>query len=68
MKQANLKGMFKKASKSVSTATAVVISDPLSPRPSATSAMQKTYKMTLNQQRKEIYIWNIPLVSCTALV
>jgi len=56
MKQANLKGMFKKASKSVSTATAVVISDPLSPRPSATSAMQKTYKMTLNQQRKEIYI------------
>jgi hypothetical protein len=38
MKQADLKDMFKKASRSVCTSTTVVSPDPLSPTPSTSSA------------------------------
>jgi hypothetical protein len=40
VKQADFRDMFKKASKSVCTSTAVVSPDPLSPAPSATSPMR----------------------------
>ena len=45
MKQADLRDMFKKASKSVGTPADVISPDPLSPTPSASSPM-KTPKNT----------------------
>jgi hypothetical protein len=73
LKWADLKDLFKKASKSVCMSAIVVSLDPLSHIPSTSSALklQKTQKMilmTLNQQMKEIPKWNTPLISCTVLV
>jgi hypothetical protein len=73
VKQADLRDMFKKASKHVCTSTIVVSPDPLSPTPSTTSAM-KTPENTeedpnaLNQQLKEILKWSTLLTSCTVQV
>jgi hypothetical protein len=73
MKQAYLRDMFKKVSKSVCISTVVVSPDPLSPTPSTSSAMKTPENREedptpLNQQLKEISKWNIPLMSCTAQV
>jgi len=67
--QANHRDIFKKASKRVSTPN-IVSPDPLSSTPSTPSAikLQKTQKMTLNQQMKDIPIWNTTLISCAAQV
>jgi len=65
--QANLRDMFKKASKRASTPN-IVSPHPLSSTPSTPSVMklQKTQKMTLNQQMKDISIWITTLISCAA--
>ena len=60
---ADLRDMFKKASKFVHTATVVVYADTLSPIPAASSAMK-----TPDQQMKDILKWNTSLISCTAQV
>jgi hypothetical protein len=44
MKRADLRDMFKKASKSVCASTVVVSPDPLSPTPSTSSAMKTSEK------------------------
>jgi hypothetical protein len=66
MKQADLRNMFKKASKCVCTSTVVVSPDPLSPTPS-TSSTTKTQE-TRRTMMKAISKWNIPVVKCTAQV
>jgi len=62
---ANLRDMFKKASKRVNTPN-IVSPDPLSFTPSTPSAMklQKTQKIILKQQMKDISKWNTTLISC----
>jgi hypothetical protein len=71
MKWADIKDLFKKASKSICTSVIVVSPDPLSHIPSTSSALklQKTQMIliTLNQQMKDIPKWNTPLSSCTVL-
>jgi hypothetical protein len=73
MKQADLIDIFKKASKSDRTLTIVVFPDHLSPAPSTSLAMEIPENIqetltTLNQQIKEISIWNTSLMNCTAQV
>jgi hypothetical protein len=73
MKWADLKDLFKKASKSVCTSAIVVSPDPLSHIPSTSSALklqntQNIILMNLIRQMKEIPKWNTPLISCTVLV
>jgi hypothetical protein len=73
LKQAKLRGMFKKASWSVCTATIVVSPDPSSPSVPNSSIVKlhkapKRTLMTVNQQLKEISYWNTPLITCSAQV
>jgi hypothetical protein len=72
MKQAGLKDILKKPSRSVCSSATGVSPDPLSPTQSSSALkIQKTQKrtlMTLNQQMKGISKWNTALVSCTAQV
>ena len=60
MQQADLRDMFKYASKSVCISTIAVTPNPFLPNPSTSSAMktsetQKRTLMTLNQQMKKIF-------------
>jgi hypothetical protein len=64
--------MFQKAAKSGCTST-VVSCDLFSPTPSTSSAMKTPEKaeedpLALNQQLKEIFRWNTPVISCTVVV
>jgi len=67
MEQSDLRDMFRKTSKSIGTSTILASPNLMSPTPppSATK-LQKTKKMTLNQQMKKISKWSTPLISCTA--
>ena len=73
MEQADLRDIFKKASKSACTPTIVAFPDHLSPTPSTSLAMdipeniQETL-INLNHQMKAISIQNISLINCTAQV
>lgn len=71
MKHADLTEVFKKASKSDCIPTTVVFPDHLSPSSSTSFATEipeniRETLITLNQQMKEISIWNTSLISCTA--
>jgi hypothetical protein len=70
MKQADLRAMFKKTSKSDCKSTTVVSPDPLSATPSNSSAMKTPEKTEEDlddpEQLKVISKWNTPLISCTA--
>jgi len=73
MKHADLRDIFKTAPKSACTPTNVVFPDHLSPTPSTSLAIEipenvQEISITLNQQMKEISIWNTSLISCTAQV
>jgi len=73
MKQADLWDIFKKASKSACTPTAVVFPDHLSPTPSTSLAMEipgniQETLITLNQQMKEISIQNTVIPRLTKII
>jgi hypothetical protein len=71
VKDADLRDMFKKATKDVCTSAVVVLPHCLSPTPSTSSTIKTPHKkeevlMTSNQQMKEISNCNTPLISCAA--
>jgi uncharacterized protein with von Willebrand factor type A (vWA) domain len=71
MKLANLRNMFKKASKCISTSTTMISPEPrlLLHQLLQLQRLQKTEKRTLmmlNQHIKEISHWNTPLINFTA--
>ena len=69
MKQADLRNIFRKASKIICKSTIVVSPDPLSPTPSTSSAIKTPENIEENLDDFEPAAegdtkWNTPLISC----